>query len=1575
VNNLHSTLVLALLLRPFLIGLIVLSMMPNQSLIAIITQSQPTNTINEDIFLVNNQTTKVLRVPYLHQNSVEECWLYAMGMIVAYYTGSFDPDLVLNKVGKGFNTGLQLGWNIFNRIISPDFQSLYNAIRELYGIEFTWLEFKDKSKFIDLVVYEISNGRPLYFLGNGEHAIVITGYHKNSSGFYIVVNDPSGYYASNLWNSWLRFDGSIIKSYSEEYGVLVDINKVYETLGDRVIVSTIKNAPLRPNPPEAIVYSFTQQPEVLVNSLYDSSRQIYEEARSYFYHNNYLSRSLWYPISVVNDQSYTYFFIYVYPNTLQQREFVLEVNVTQISLDGRIISYVDELDVIVYNYSHVMIVKSPSAILQYTPHNDKAISLYFQPGTASVLQVEFRLIKKATTRDLTYKWGPIEVYVYHDIAYLTIVREGAKIGIIAGIIYQRKQGLKTIDLYISFEENQNIKLFELTKPCQYVFHETQPSPFKGGYYYTCKLTIPLSQDKVNLEGILRVKPASWLPWLTKEIPISVSMLLPSSGFFKNGWVELNKIAVRTGSIHLNLTYSITLPSSLDYKLLINVNHNSRVINLGTQSRGNVVCDFPATSSEWFPVEVRLTDELGYNIDLLTTKIVNPFVISLSNLFMPSSILSNTYSFIHYNLSIPRSALISAEINVFDLAPSAAVLANNTLLDSTTWVEKIWSNGDNIVFSLKSAILVPPCRGSMDECIYVFSVIPILGIKYKEEDIVYVYSPEVSKSITTKVYAKTIEAGRIALVLVIDKSGSMEDEFKGRAKLDWAKEAAINLVNLTFDGDYLGLIAFSTSPYLLQDIIVINQSTRTTIINKIQSITAGGWTNIGDSLKLATDLLNRQELIGLQRAIILLTDGIHNTGTDPRSVLEYVKNSGIKVYTIGLGELNVSDGIDEDLLQTIADETGGLYFYAPTPDKLKEIFNHIRGMISWLNMVDSSLLSLAPGQEAWMVYPLDYSSDFIAEVSWITGSEPLIVLRFAEIVVDQYNASSIGVEVSYPSSNTIRLKISSAGNTTTMMIGQRSNIVPINISIINMASSNAKIEIRVFGGRDQLLELILDNPAARYMKGQYLYYRVVAEKGKKVIVTLSDSNGLILYHEILSIGDSAGPYSGTALGYIKLPETPGTYYLKASLIDIFQLKTQILPILITDTPYSEPLIVNITRRIEGYGLFKIHINMSIRDRDLIGTLLITQAKIEPKFSYAPIISVQNDLMIISSDQVENYLLVNIPPYTRPGFYNISLILHLIGHSLVVINNAVEIYIPEIKIDTSEFIGVVTAHKDAPATHLSMIKVTGESSIQVNLEIRPVFPENKTLINGSISYRSIIVANTTLNLALSYNTSRIGVYPGYHQVLLNGTLIKNIPQVLVVLPKEADPNKTIWGYGFNEVTVGPDLDMEITARLRISWKGVVSGLITVASNPKSNIDYIVYAYASELGAKGILTIAIPSEYRRQGYILEIVREGVLISSIELSSQVNSIQVDIEPGYVYRVFVKYIGTPSTTTTTTSPISWTTITKTPIIGGGGKELLTTSQQPGGPPLTRLYNLLAIIAIILVLEIVIIYIFFRRRK
>ncbi|NNE03379.1 MAG: VWA domain-containing protein, partial [Eudoraea sp.] len=111
--------------------------------------------------------------------------------------------------------------------------------------------------------------------------------------------------------------------------------------------------------------------------------------------------------------------------------------------------------------------------------------------------------------------------------------------------------------------------------------------------------------------------------------------------------------------------------------------------------------------------------------------------------------------------------------------------------------------------------------------------------------------------------------------------------------------------------------------------------------------------------LATSVNRLKESKAISKVIILLTDGVNNSGfIEPGTAANLAIEFGIKTYTIGLGTNGNAlspiaynaDGsfrygmrqveIDEPLLQEIANVTGGKYFRATNNEKLEAIYEEI-----------------------------------------------------------------------------------------------------------------------------------------------------------------------------------------------------------------------------------------------------------------------------------------------------------------------------------------------------------------------------------------------------------------------------------------------------------------------------------------------------------------------------------------------------------------------------------------------------------------------------------------------------------
>ncbi len=243
----------------------------------------------------------------------------------------------------------------------------------------------------------------------------------------------------------------------------------------------------------------------------------------------------------------------------------------------------------------------------------------------------------------------------------------------------------------------------------------------------------------------------------------------------------------------------------------------------------------------------------------------------------------------------------------------------------------------------------------------------------------------------------VPAEGVAIETLVDRSGSMraEMDYNGEklSRLDVVKRVLADFIkgdSKQFQGrsgDLIGLVTFAryadTVCPLVHGHTVLLEFLRQT---KNVELESEDGTAIGDALALAAARLKKAEeeiarrraelgMVGSRdanavssesphfqiksKAIVLLTDGRHNAGKyDPLTAADLAKQWGIKVYTVGIGSsqsfatvqtlfgtmrVPARDELDEGLLQTIADRTGGCYSRADDAESLVKIVQKINSL--------------------------------------------------------------------------------------------------------------------------------------------------------------------------------------------------------------------------------------------------------------------------------------------------------------------------------------------------------------------------------------------------------------------------------------------------------------------------------------------------------------------------------------------------------------------------------------------------------------------------------------------------------
>jgi Mg-chelatase subunit ChlD len=167
---------------------------------------------------------------------------------------------------------------------------------------------------------------------------------------------------------------------------------------------------------------------------------------------------------------------------------------------------------------------------------------------------------------------------------------------------------------------------------------------------------------------------------------------------------------------------------------------------------------------------------------------------------------------------------------------------------------------------------------------------------------------------------------VALILVMDVSGSMGGGPGGASKMDLAKEAALAAVEQLGEYDQIGILAFDDHNQWMIHPTFANDLTP--IEDAISRMQPGGGTEIYPALKEAYDTL--APLDAKVKHIILLTDGEAPRGPY-EDLATQMEGSQVTVSTVGIG----SDA-DTNLLQELANLMHGRYYDGNDPFDLPQL---------------------------------------------------------------------------------------------------------------------------------------------------------------------------------------------------------------------------------------------------------------------------------------------------------------------------------------------------------------------------------------------------------------------------------------------------------------------------------------------------------------------------------------------------------------------------------------------------------------------------------------------------------------
>ncbi len=206
-----------------------------------------------------------------------------------------------------------------------------------------------------------------------------------------------------------------------------------------------------------------------------------------------------------------------------------------------------------------------------------------------------------------------------------------------------------------------------------------------------------------------------------------------------------------------------------------------------------------------------------------------------------------------------------------------------------------------------------------------------------------------RNVTRERFAEGVD-----IMMVLDTSTSMRAQDFHPNRFEAARQVGEEFIRGRVS-DRVGLVVFAAKAYT-QAPLTLDYDFLLSMLREVEVGVIEDGTAIGTALAMAVNRLKDTE--AKSKVVILLTDGQNNRGElSPETAAEVAATMGVRVYAIGVGAEGeapfvvdhpfagrqrrmVPVEIDEQMLQAIADKTGGKYFRATNNEALREIYREI-----------------------------------------------------------------------------------------------------------------------------------------------------------------------------------------------------------------------------------------------------------------------------------------------------------------------------------------------------------------------------------------------------------------------------------------------------------------------------------------------------------------------------------------------------------------------------------------------------------------------------------------------------------
>ena len=195
---------------------------------------------------------------------------------------------------------------------------------------------------------------------------------------------------------------------------------------------------------------------------------------------------------------------------------------------------------------------------------------------------------------------------------------------------------------------------------------------------------------------------------------------------------------------------------------------------------------------------------------------------------------------------------------------------------------------------------------------------------------------------------------VDIILILDTSTSMKAQDFRPNRFIAARDVATEFIRDRVS-DRIGLVVFAAQAFT-QVPLTLDYDFLIEMLDRVEVGMIEDGTAIGTALLTGVNRLKESE--AKSKVVILLTDGQNNRGEiDPGTAAEAAAAMKVRVYTIGVGAhgsapfmaddpfygqrmMQIPVEIDEEMLASVAEKTGGRYFRATNSGALREIYDEI-----------------------------------------------------------------------------------------------------------------------------------------------------------------------------------------------------------------------------------------------------------------------------------------------------------------------------------------------------------------------------------------------------------------------------------------------------------------------------------------------------------------------------------------------------------------------------------------------------------------------------------------------------------